>query len=214
VDSTAAFTCSKGMVLPRFQSSCRKHPRLEALWPAGDLFPKLRFNFRRQGPQQNLEREHCLLRRLDKCAAWKELRTTWPEQHHCQHPHELSTFQPTEHAQRNRWLFSTRRVMAWVSEGVEALGQNRAAVSLSTGQQFDQLSDEFAKLCAAQRARSTRIRCLAVERGPDVFLQCESHPLIAEKASVLRTQHRQRDSAAAKRRLISALRALTVGGRP
>ena len=174
MDSTAAFTCSKGMVLPRFPSSCRKHPRLETLGPARHLPPKLRFNFRRQGPQQNLEREHCLLRRLNKCAAWKELWTTRPEQHHCQHPHELSAFQPTEHAQRDRWLFSTCRVVARESQGVEALGQNRAAVSLAAGQQFDQLADEFEKLCAAQRARPTRIRCLAVELllGPAVRCCC------------------------------------------
>jgi hypothetical protein len=33
--------------------------------------------------------------------------------------------------------------------------------------------------------------------GPDVFLQREYHPLIAQKASAFRTQHRQRDPAAA-----------------
>src|SRR5260370_11097681 len=60
---------------------------------------------------------NCLLRRLDKCAAWKELRTTRPKQHHCQHPHELPAFQPTERAQRDRWLFSTCRVVPWESQG-------------------------------------------------------------------------------------------------
>jgi hypothetical protein len=106
VDSTAPLTCGKGMALLSSPSSCGKHPRLQApgqrgtCRPAGHLLPKLPFDYRRQGPQQNLERKHGLLRRLDKCAAWKELRTTRPKQHHCQPPHELPAFKPTEHAQQ------------------------------------------------------------------------------------------------------------------
>jgi hypothetical protein len=102
-----------------------------------------------------------------------ELRTARPKQHHRQHPHEVAAFQPTERAQRDRWLFSTGRVVAREPHGVEALGQNRAAVGLASRQQFDQLADEFEKLCAAQAGppsrdlvigRGTKPRCFSPVR--------------------------------------------------
>jgi len=48
------------MVLPSSPSSCGNHHlRLQALGPAGHLLPKLRFNFRRQGPQQDYASSYC-----------------------------------------------------------------------------------------------------------------------------------------------------------